>query len=933
MVTIALRRPARTWWPALLVAALVALAGGVVVADAPSAGAAQTPASCANSIGLVNGGFEEPTVPVNDFRFLAQSAVPGWSTTASDGVIEIWHNNFSGVSAAVGAQFAELNANLPSALYQDLPTIPGTVMRWSLAHRGRIGTDTMAVSIGPAGGALVEQARMSDGTSAWGRYSGFYTVPDGQTSTRFSFGAISTQGNNLSIGNFLDDISFGTNACVVGNQTLTSPTGEPYAQVGDLITVTVKANSGGGSPAMGTTVTSSIPPGTSFVPGSIRLNNGVGTTAPTDGSGDDVGEYDPSTRQVVVRAGNGATSTAGGNLANEEVGTVTYQVRVDSLSAPRTSTSESTVRFTDPLTNTVKTSTTNTANIVLSPIADLAVTLARTGGDAVVAGLTVTYTATLTNKGGPSTVAGEDYAYGTKLTSQLPAALTNVSGTTSDGTACTVTAGVLTCAVGTLARNASRTVTLTATVASDTPPGAGALVLTVTGSTGSRDLDQGNNTASVTSNVTASADVVVSLTAAPSPAVAGTDTTYTAVLTNRGPSMARDLELNDPMPAGTSAPRASVPGGTCSVPTGSTGSVRCSLPTLAAGASTPVTLVFRSDPSRTEALVNKLTVSATTPDPDRSNNTASLTTPVTSLADVRTVLSLPTGNIPLGSSFPFTVRISNGGPSTAVNIQLSLRDGLPNGVAPTSLPAGCTLSGCTIASLAPGGYVDLKGTAAVAKTTEPGRKNVTVTATADTQDPDYTNNTGRAVLIVGAPALQVTVLGAMTDTRRTRGVDVGDKVVWTYVIANAGDVDVTNPTVVLPGTTTAVGTTCSPGTLPKGRTAACRVVVPQTVTAADVSALAVTTTVQVTAGWVGGTEVRSPSATGSLATVLPAFGGPSAALQGAYLSATTGVALQEAATLTDAAPGSPAQSAVAIAVLIAAVAGTALALRPRHRRD
>ena len=32
MVTIALRRPVRTWWPALLAAALVVMAGGFVIA-------------------------------------------------------------------------------------------------------------------------------------------------------------------------------------------------------------------------------------------------------------------------------------------------------------------------------------------------------------------------------------------------------------------------------------------------------------------------------------------------------------------------------------------------------------------------------------------------------------------------------------------------------------------------------------------------------------------------------------------------------------------------------------------------------------------------------------------------------------------------------------------------------------------------------------
>jgi uncharacterized repeat protein (TIGR01451 family) len=251
----------------------------------------------------------------------------------------------------------------------------------------------------------------------------------------------------------------------------------------------------------------------------------------------------------------------------------------------------------------------------------------------------------------------------------------------------------------------------------------------------------------------------------------------------------------------------------------------------------------------------------------------------------------------------------------------------------------CTTAGCTIPSLAPGVEVVLSGTAQVATTTAPGRANVSATATAATTDPNPGDNTGSAVVLVGAPSLQVSVLGAITDTRRTRGADVGDRVVWTYVVTNAGDVDVTGLTVVLPGSTTAVQTTCSPGTLPKGATAACRAVVPQSVTAADVGALAVTNRVEVTASWVGGTEVRSQPAVGSLVTVLPSsmVVASSASMPGAYFSAPTVPALQEAASRTDlttAAPtsGRSGQIAVAVAALLSAAVGTALTDRPLRRR-
>jgi hypothetical protein len=159
------------------------------------------------------------------------------------------------------------------------------------------------------------------------------------------------------------------------------------------------------------------------------------------------------------------------------------------------------------------------------------------------------------------------------------------------------------------------------------------------------------------------------------------------------------------------------------------------------------------------------------------------------------------------------------------------------------------------------------------------------------------------------------------------------------VVTNAGDVDMTGLSVVLPGSTTAVPTTCQPGTLPKGRSAACRAVAPQSVTAADVSALAVKTTVQAIASWVGGTEVRSPSASGSLVTVLPpaVAMGPSTSISANYLSAPV-PGLQVAASRTEVAAAAPTsglagQTALALGALLSAAAGTALAIRPLRRRS
>ncbi len=171
---------------------------------------------------LINGSFEEPVVPAGTWKLFPDAAqeksnsVPGWRTSATDHMIEIWRSGFNGVPADDGQQFAELNATQVSTLYQDVPTIPGMTLHWRLSHRGRQGADTMALDIGTPE-TPVEQRRMTDGNTAWGHYEGTYKVPAGQTNTRFSFRAISAAGGSQGVGNFLDGVFFGAPDVVISH--------------------------------------------------------------------------------------------------------------------------------------------------------------------------------------------------------------------------------------------------------------------------------------------------------------------------------------------------------------------------------------------------------------------------------------------------------------------------------------------------------------------------------------------------------------------------------------------------------------------------------------------------------------------------------------------------------------------------------------------
>lgn len=167
------------------------------------------------------------------------------------------------ITAAEGKQFAELNCEANGTLYQDVLTAPGLELWWSVSHRARThmnqgntysdAEDTMCVVImatKDAIGKVETQADVDeivrlagfDGKGTVGEvykcavpvtYKGVnaevwritsdarwrtylneqYKVPDGQYLTRFMFGAVesefSKKDNYASIGNFLDDVSFG----------------------------------------------------------------------------------------------------------------------------------------------------------------------------------------------------------------------------------------------------------------------------------------------------------------------------------------------------------------------------------------------------------------------------------------------------------------------------------------------------------------------------------------------------------------------------------------------------------------------------------------------------------------------------------------------------------------------------------------------------
>ena len=131
----------------------------MVLSLAPMSALAEgDPSSAPNRVdnAIVNGSFEQPGR--TDKNAPQLDDVPGWSTTATDHLIEFGVNTQANSAPQLlgndksipdGNQFAELNADEVSTLYQNVSTVDGHIYEWGLSHRGRAGTDTMALIIGP----------------------------------------------------------------------------------------------------------------------------------------------------------------------------------------------------------------------------------------------------------------------------------------------------------------------------------------------------------------------------------------------------------------------------------------------------------------------------------------------------------------------------------------------------------------------------------------------------------------------------------------------------------------------------------------------------------------------------------------------------------------------------------------------------------------
>lgn len=203
-------------------------------------------------IQLQNGSFElghnnvlPPSGPTGAYKYINNGQNDGhndfsWAGYKKDtGAASKMEIQRRGTIPQDGSWYAELNPDCEIGLSQDIATVPGVTVYWSLYHAKRASdVERAAVLFGPVPTSGIDTDNIldeatyrqdviaEDGSTydylgddfthsgafpaPWHRYEGTYIIPAGQTTTRFQF--LSIRETAPAVGNFLDNIQFASGA-------------------------------------------------------------------------------------------------------------------------------------------------------------------------------------------------------------------------------------------------------------------------------------------------------------------------------------------------------------------------------------------------------------------------------------------------------------------------------------------------------------------------------------------------------------------------------------------------------------------------------------------------------------------------------------------------------------------------------------------------
>ncbi|MFN8465060.1 MAG: hypothetical protein U0X20_05890 [Caldilineaceae bacterium] len=386
-----------------------------------------------------------------------------------------------------------------------------------------------------------------------------------------------------------------------------------------------------------------------------------------------------------------------------------------------------------------------TAGTTIIGQADLQIHKAADPGE-VLAGENLTYTIVVTN-------AGPSNAATVRLVDTLPGAVAQVGPVVAQRSLSQVPVVCLNlvCELGAVPLGEVITLTLPVRV---NPAVAGGTVFTNTATIYSpSDPDPRNNVGAAGATAYRQSALVIQKSAAPDPAITGADLLYTIQVLNRGPSDADGVTVTDVLPSGFVPDAVISSQGNCS-------QLPCVLGTLPPGAMASITIRGRVSPTQGGDLANTASVTATTPLTDIAASMTTITTSVTSSADLQLILrSTPTALA--GMTATVYANLVNHGPSAAVGAAVTLTLPLSATFDSAQLPEGWTVAATaggevvltTGQSLAPGIQVPLAVVVDLDPSIAPGSSVEFVgSVVSPTPDPTPSNNTAAADTSVLAQA-------------------------------------------------------------------------------------------------------------------------------------------------------------------------------------
>jgi len=260
------------------------------------------------------------------------------------------------------------------------------------------------------------------------------------------------------------------------------------------------------------------------------------------------------------------------------------------------------------------------------------------------------------------------------VTDTLPAQVVFLSSSIP----CSGAGSVKTCPIGALASGASTSFTIQVRVLASTP--AGNITNTASVSAHEQDPDSANNTATATTEVRTSADLILAKECKPdqpNTQPAGTSTFCDIYVDNAGPSDAVNVVITDQIISNTPITITAVTSTTTSgaaatclpaTPIGptTTTTITCTDLVLPAGARDTIRVTFVAN--NAGDVNDTATVTSATPDPNPNNNSAVGRVSFRAAVDLRLTKTDAPDPVTAGMNLTYTLSVTNAGPSTAANV-------------------------------------------------------------------------------------------------------------------------------------------------------------------------------------------------------------------------------------------------------------------------